>query len=819
MTARRIIVKGIVQGVGFRPFVYREAVSLKLSGWVKNDSDTVIIEIAGPAASLEIFLNRIRSRHPPAAEIHSVTEEEIPANGIILDNDFTIKESTAAETEVSFIPADLSVCPQCLSEMNDPSDRRHQYPFINCTDCGPRFTVIQKIPYDRKNTVMSAFEMCEDCRSEYTDIKSRRFHAEPIACPVCGPSLLFFSSEQAPLAETWLGSKRNFPSVKKADLYKEAESAGLPRNTDPVDAAAGILKQGKILALKGLGGYQLVCDARSEAAVSELRKRKNRYRKPLAVMFPDEEILKKYVHLNDAASALLRSHRSPVVILPSVTDADPPLAGSVNPGLKETGVMLPVTPLHFLLLEKFGGPLIMTSANLSEEPICTEDTEALKKLNLIADFYLTHNRVIHTAADDSVIRSGNGADSFIPVRLSRGYSPFLIHLKNSLINSPSVLAAGSDLKNAPALLYKGTILTGPHCGDLANAESFQAFLHSLDKLKNLTGTEPEYTVCDMHPEYVSSKWARSTAGEKSLIRVQHHHAHIVSVLAEHGYQGGVIGMALDGTGYGPDGIINGFEIMHSDDTDYRRIGTMLPVPLPGGAAAVKEPWRTALSMLHESADLLTPAQSGKMLLSWLETLAKYHPLSESVIKLLKSGYRFPLSRGCGRLFDGIAALSGPAGFLSHYEGQTAMELEAVLPKDASSAEKYPFPLLHNPSVSADRHSGFLFRFDYRPLTVAVLSDVFHGIPVTLISLKFHNSLVHALTEAALVSQKLTGENTVALSGGTFQNRYLRQKLKESLESAGFRVLLPVHLPSGDGGLAPGQALAAINRINGKKSCV
>ncbi len=701
---RRLRARGVVQGVGFRPFVYRLAREHGLGGYVLNDGDGVLIEVEG--GELDRFAVDLRSRAPALARIESLTSEIVEPLG---EGEFSIVESVASG-HAALIPPDVATCDECLRELFDPADRRYRYPFINCTQCGPRFTIVRAVPYDRPNTTMAGFPLCPGCRREYEDPLDRRFHAEPIACPVCGPQLSM-----------------------------------------PLEEAAAVLDGGGILAVKGLGGYHLACDAADEEAVARLRARKHREAKPFAVMSDEPELL---VHVNSAELELLRSRERPIVLLRRVPGA--PVAESVAPGSPWLGVLLPYTPLHHLLYRDFGGPLVMTSGNLSDEPIAFEDDEARRRLGGIADAFLTHDRPIHRRCEDSVVRRA------FPVRRSRGFAPSPLPLSCSR----PLVAAGAALKSTFCVATAEGAFLSPHLGDLDSEAAYRAFIDDLVLYLGMLDVTPELVACDLHPEYLATKWAHDQC--LPLVEVQHHHAHAAACLAEHREDGPALALIFDGTGLGTDGTLWGGELLRCDLASFERLAGLEPIPLPGGEAAIRQPWRVAAAHL-ERVGLPVP---------W--------PRWSTVRESLKANA--PLSSGMGRLFDAVAAVLGFDGEAT-YEGQAAIELEQL----AGDEPAEPWP----------------WRFgDATDLVTQCYLHVTSGREPAWISASFHETV--AASAAAACAEVGTCE-TVVLSGGTFQNVRLLSSTRQRLEGFGFRVLTHRLVPPNDGGISYGQAAVAARR--------
>jgi hydrogenase maturation protein HypF len=747
---RSFVVKGVVQGVGFRPFVYGLAQKIGLSGWVKNSSAGVYLEAEGPPEAVARFTERLSREAPPRSRIESLTFEDHPGAGYTA---FEIHESLEEEGQYQLISPDIATCPACAREIFDAQDRRYRYPFTNCTNCGPRFTIIEDIPYDRPKTTMAKFRMCPQCRGEYDDPGDRRFHAQPNACPVCGPRLELTDRGGNPL-----------PAA------------------DPLRSAAGLLKEGGILAVKGLGGFLLACDARNETAVQDLRRRKIRPDKPFAVMLPDAETVRVHCRVSPEEEGLLESPESPIVLLP--WEASSSIAKAVAPGQKYLGVMLPYTPLHHLLLKEANLPLVMTSGNLSEEPIARENEEALSRLGGIADAFLRHDRDIYVQYDDSVAMVVAGGPAIL--RRSRGYAPFPVALPFPM---KPVLACGAELKNTFCLTRDRYAFVSQHIGDMENLETFNHFERTLDLYRKLFRIQPRVAAYDLHPEYLATKFAHQLPIDKK-IGIQHHHAHMASCMAENGETGPTIGLSFDGLGYGTDGTLWGGEVLVGDFGSYRRAAHFEPIPMPGGAAAVRHPWRMALSYLRH---LFTD-----------EELAAFSPFpnfpGDAIIGVVSTQIdrriNSPLTSSCGRLFDAVSALLGLAATVS-YEGQAAVALEMVA--DEGEAGSYDF-------LVEERGEEHIIGF--RPLFAELLRDLRRGESKAAIAARFHNTLVDIGVDVCRKIRRGGGPGKVALSGGVFQNRFLLERMKTALEKSGFAVLIHRRVPCNDGGLSLGQAVIA-----------
>ncbi len=741
----RVRVEGTVQGVGFRPFVYRLAAELDLAGWVLNDSRGVLIEAEGELGALAQLLERLRSDAPPLAIVERVSDEPLDPTG---EPGFRITESEDRGSADAAVSPDVATCDDCLAEVMDPQNRRHRYPFTNCTNCGPRFTIVRGVPYDRPLTTMASFEMCPRCRAEYEDPLDRRFHAQPNACPDCGPSLRLVDRAGRHVAEG---------------------------NEASLEATALALAEGRIVAIKGIGGFHLACRADDEVVVAELRARKHREERPFALMAPSAGMALELVELDDAAGRLLASRERPIVLAPRRPDA--PVAPSVAPDARELGVMLPYSPLHHLLLGDAGAPLVLTSANVSDEPIAYRDTDALERLSGIADLFLMGDRPIETRTDDSVVRVVAGRPQFL--RRSRGYVPRDLPLD---VRRP-ILACGAELKSTFCLARDGRAWVGHHIGDLKNYETLRSFTEGIEHFERLFAVRPEVVAHDLHPEYLSTKYALELKGVET-VAVQHHHAHLASCLAEHRETGPAVGAIFDGTGYGTDGTVWGGELLVGDATGFERRGALHPVRMPGGERAIHQPWRMACSWLFEALGPEPP----------LPPLIAAHVSAEDwqkVGELAASGLASPLTSSAGRLFDAVAALCGIRAEVN-YEGQAAVELEGIA--DATEAGEYPLP--------GDE------LLDARETVRAILADLGAGVPVSVVAARFHNGVGHATARACGRIAEAEGIDRVVLSGGVFQNRLLLERTTEALERTGLRVLTPRLLPPNDGGIAFGQAAVA-----------
>ncbi|MCX4992581.1 MULTISPECIES: carbamoyltransferase HypF [unclassified Streptomyces] len=771
---RHVTVTGVVQGVGFRPFVYTLAEELGLTGWVTNNARGVEAEVEGPAADVETFCVRIGTRPPPLAVVESVEHRAVP-----LENDgsvFTIRPSSGGPGRTLVSP-DTATCDACLGELADPADRRYRHPFITCTHCGPRFTIVTSLPYDRDRTTMAGFPMCADCAREYTDPADRRFHAQPIACPACGPRLTLRTGPGDP---------------------------GELRDARAITEARRLLAEGAVLAVKGIGGYHLACDAGDPAAVRTLRKRKNRGGKPFAVLADSLETVRRLAHVGPEERELLLGPRKPVVLLRRRA-ASGEIAAGVAPGSPDLGFMLPYTPVHRLLLGLPGDPpgpavLVMTSGNRSGEPIVTDDAEALTRLAGLADAWLAHDRPIHVPCDDSVVRVCAGAE--LPVRRSRGYAPFPIALPVPVVPA---LAVGGDLKNTFCAGDGRYAWLSAHVGDMDDLATLNAFERATGHLTDLTAVEPRLLITDRHPGYRSTQWARRAAEARGLPlrRVQHHHAHVASAMAEHGLDGSapVIGIAFDGTGYGDDGAVWGGEVLLADYDGYRRFAHLGYTALPGGDAAVRNPYRMALSHLRTAG------------LPWSDELpcaAAATPEERRLLeRQLERGFNCVPTSSMGRLFDAVSSLAGVCHRVE-YEAQAAMELENAALDD-----------LAGPLGDDERNDGYRFMLrtvlqdpeapliaDPAPVLAAAVADVRAGVTAGRVARRFHRAVVALVQEVCTVARERTGIRTVALSGGVFCNALLTEGCGAVLERDGFTVLRHHRVPPNDGGLALGQLIVA-----------
>jgi hydrogenase maturation protein HypF len=755
----RILVNGIVQGVGFRPFVFRIATELQLSGFVGNNSEGVVIEVEGGSDAINRFLHRLQSETPIVATITSCTAERVPVTG---ETAFAILPSHHGHEATTFVSPDIATCDDCLAEFTNPHDRRYRYPFINCTNCGPRYTIVEGIPYDRPNTSMRVFPMCPECQNEYDDPSNRRFHAQPNACPKCGPKLQLRSN------------------------------AGWVDSSDPISSAIALLEQGKVVALRGIGGFHLAVDARSESAVLELRRRKGRAEKPFALMACSISAIEHQCAVSAEERAVLQDRRRPIVLLQRSHCCDLPQA--IAPGQATLGFMLPYTPLHFALLAGSLDMLVMTSGNFSEEPIATGNDEALERLAGLADYFLLHDREILQRCDDSIVKVMDSKPRLM--RRSRGYVPEPVFLRGS--SAPPGLAVGGELKNCIGLSRGRAVFLSQHIGDLDNLSAYRFFESSIDHFKKLLEIEPEFVAHDLHPEYLSTKWALSQPAIRK-VSVQHHHAHLASVMAENGTDEPSIGIILDGTGYGTDGTIWGGEVLVGNAASFKRVAWLVPTPMPGGEAAIKEPWRMAISYLKDAF--------GEELRNL--NLPLFKSISATSIAtaeaMIGRNVNCPVTSSCGRLFDGVASLLGIKQSVT-FEAQAAMELEAISGRP-SRGDVYPEVPGLDGSVSA---------IDFRPLIRQIVADVGNGTSTATIGARFHATLAEMFISRATHIRGDCGVNRVALSGGVYQNQLFFEYIVGRLAEEKFEVLTHRRVPTNDGGLAFGQLAVAHAQLQAER---
>ena len=774
ITGVNLHITGIVQGVGFRPFVYNLAENLMLGGWVRNTSAGVDILLEGQLDAIEEFLSALKHTPPPISKIEKITIKPCQPQGL---SGFQIIHSESTPDAFQPISPDVCICDDCLHEMFDQADRRYRYPFTNCTNCGPRFTIIKDIPYDRPFTTMAGFDLCPACQKEYLNPLDRRFHAQPIACPDCGP-------------QVWI-------ETNTANLLRKGEEA--------IQQARMLLFDGKILAIKGLGGFHLACDATNRSAVTELRQRKLRIDKPFALMLPDIKTVEKNCFVDENSRRLLISHQRPIVILARRPESN--IVQEVAPGQQTIGIMLPYTPLHYLLfanmttrsntLEFDDLCLVMTSGNLSEEPIAIDNNEARQRLAALADFFLFHDRAIYIRCDDSVVRTTTSGESY-PIRRSRSYTPFPVYLPHF---SPPLLATGSELKNTFCLARNDYAFLSHHIGDMENYETFQSFVDGIDHMQRLFRIQPSLLACDLHPDYLSTHYALNRAEHDgiALDQVQHHHAHVAACMAENGLAGdeSVLGIAFDGTGYGQDGLIWGGEFLIADYRSYSRPFHLMYFPLPGGDKGTRKPARITLAYLWQSG------------IEWDEELPSVQALCADELTILKSQLEHkintPLTSSIGRLFDAIASLVGVRHQIN-YEAQAAIELEALV--DLSETESYPFEMVPGNNTQP----GIL---DPAPILEAACVDVLSHIPVHIIAARFHNTIAEMVAQTSRNVRSQTGINKVVLSGGVWQNMTLLAKSLDLLKKDQFIVYTHRQVPTNDGGIALGQAAIAAYRSSSK----
>ncbi len=753
---QRIEVSGIVQGVGFRPFVYRLAHGCNLAGSVVNTAVGVIIEVQGAQEQVMQFQERLPREAPALSRITRI--QTLPL-GLQVETEFRILHSEKSEFAHTLISPEIATCEDCLREMLDPVDRRHKYPFINCTNCGPRYTIVRDIPYDRARTSMNVFPMCPDCQREYDDPLDRRFHAQPNACWTCGPQLQLWDREG-----------------KVIDC------------ADPIQTAAQQLQAGATVAVKGLGGFHLAVDATNEQAVQQLRERKGRVGKPFAIMARDMVAVRRIAQVGEEEAEALASPQRPILLLEGRPGSN--IAPEVAPGNRHLGVFLPYTPAHHLLFAAGAFDyLVMTSGNLSEEPIAIKNEEAVERLEPLADCLLVHNREILCRCDDSVTRFHNG--TMRQVRRSRGFVPVPVFLEEPV---SSVLAVGGELKNTICITREDQAFLSQHIGDLENLEAYKFFQEATSHLQQILEITPQAIAYDLHPDYLSTKWALAR-NDLPLIGVQHHHAHIVSCMAENHIHGPVIGIALDGTGYGTDGKIWGGEMLVCDAVQFHRAAHLSYVPLPGGAAAIREPWRMALGYLwrefgKEALDLKVPFLSGIDRRS-----------AQTVLRMLECGMNAPLTSSCGRLFDAVAAIANLRSVVT-YEAQAAIELEACMDRD-SSIQPYAIEF---------QDKGNHFEIGCSDLIRQLVRDAADSVPAAVISRKFHDGLAAVFAQVANAVRERFHLDRVCLSGGTFQNAWLAARLENLLREQGFQVFTHAEVPCGDGGLSLGQAIIAANKV-------
>ncbi|MFB2969484.1 carbamoyltransferase HypF [Aerosakkonema sp. BLCC-F183] len=773
--AEEIRVRGIVQGVGFRPTVYRLAKLCSLRGEVWNDGEGVLIRIVGTAEAVETFIDKLQKECPPLAKIEAIARS--PLSHPPTYTDFTITQSISNQIKTSITP-DAATCPECKAEIFDPFSRWYRYPFTNCTHCGPRLSIVRAIPYDRRNTSMANFTMCSDCAKEYADVTNRRFHAQPVACHICGP-------------KAWLKRADGKPIV--SDMFSML---------DDVDAVCTLLQRGEIVAIKGIGGIHLACDATNKMAVQKLRERKHRYHKPFALMAKNLEIIEKYCFINELEKELLQSAAAPIVLLQlkdKTEETTKPIAASVAPNIKSLGFMLPYTPLHHLILRRMERPIVLTSGNISDEPQCINNEVAKDKLSQIADYFLLHNREIINRVDDSVVKVvGNRLQV---LRRARGYAPAPIRLPSGFEEAPPILAMGSELKNTFCLLREGEAILSQHLGDLENAAALTAYRETLELYLHLFEHKPEAIALDLHPEYLSTKLGKEL-GVDRIYSIQHHHAHIAACMAENGINlenKPILGIALDGLGYGEDGTLWGGEFLLADYRSYQRLANFKPVAMLGGEQAIYQPWRNTYAHLMAG-------------FNWDELAVKYRELEivkfldrqpRSLLnQMLAKRINSPLASSAGRLFDAVAAALGICRDSASYEGQGAIELEALV-DNIDEETAYPFEIISAP----------IFYLEPRPMWQALLTDLQTGVSQNAIATRFHLGLAKAIASMVVRLRETHSFTQVALTGGVFQNQVLLEQVSKQLNVMSLTVLTHSLVPANDGGLSLGQvAIAAAKSI-------
>lgn len=751
MIRTKLFINGIVQGVGFRPYIHKSAKSYNLNGWICNTSDGVELELEGSADSIAKFITNLKPKSPPMAQIDNIIEK--PQDGLKNYKGFKIIPSRRGEKRNTLISPDVGICPDCARELMDPTDRRYRYPFINCTNCGPRFTIIKDIPYDREKTTMANFKMCTDCETEYKDIEDRRYHAQPDCCHVCGPHL----------------------------FYTDAD--GTEQEGNAIELSCNLLKRGKILAIKGLGGFHLSCICNNPDFTKRLRQLKHRDEKPFAIMCSNTSVAEKLCYISESEKKLLSSPVKPILLLKKRnTNSLSYISENAY-----VGIMLPYTPIHCLIMKNFD-MLVMTSANLSDMPIIYRNDEALDKLSNIADGFLMNNRDIHVRCDDSVLWCVGNCEYF--VRRSRGYVPSPIRLTSNL---PNILSCGAEQKASFGLTKDNCFFQSQHIGDLKNAETLINYENQIAHFKNIFNIEPEAVCCDCHPDYLSTSTAERIANEKRLplYRIYHHHAHLCSCMADNGLDGNCIGITWDGVGYGDDGTSWGGEFLYGGYTDYKRLGTIRPIMLAGGDKAVKEIYRIGLALLLDSN---------------CNNKVKFINKGSSIVEsMIKKGINCPKSSGMGRLFDGVSSIIGIREVVS-YEGQGAILLESIADEICSDHYYYKF-----------YKENDLQTFDYRPMICEIISEVVSKTDASVIAAKFMNTLVHMAIQMCIYIRSKTGENRVCLSGGVFQNMYILKRITKSLCDNKFEVYCHKRVSTNDEGIALGQAAITARRMKNVSS--
>ena len=791
LEALTIEVHGVVQGVGFRPFVYRAATHHLINGWVLNATTGVHIHAEGESKNLDEFIMELSENAPAAARVKEIEMHEVPLESF---SDFTIRYSTQEVSDTTtLVSPDLATCDECIDELFDPLNRRYHYPFINCTNCGPRFTIIDELPYDRCHTSMHSFTLCNECAHEYENPLDRRFHAQPDACFECGPHI----------------------SWKLADQDDIIWGTNQKLSDEIIHTATALLQSGGIVAIKGLGGFHIACDATNPEALACLRTRKHRFGKAFAVMVRTMDEARELCEINDAEERLLKGSAHPIVLCKKRSDTT--YAPGLADGLGELGIMLAYTPLQHLVLADFGGPLVMTSGNMHDEPIQIDDEAAYSSLSGIIDGFIGNNRPIKTRFDDSVVRvitAASAGDAVQVIRRARGFAPMPLSIKRQT-NTSSILACGPEQKNTFCMVRGGDAFVSQHIGDMENAQTYDAWLETKSRFESLFEIKPQHIALDMHPEYLTSKWAESIHTETGidLVKVQHHHAHIASVMAENEIEDATIGIAFDGTGYGSDGAIWGGEVMLCNLTDFERFANIAYMPMPGGAAAIKNPLRMAYGILWAS-DLLEHPGAAYM----------YSELGESAQicdQMIERSINCPFTSSVGRLFDAASALCAVCPSPT-YEGQAAIMFEAamygaqaesVLADAVLDDERYHIDIVKNMATEeSTAHDTSVLLMDPAPLFSALLDDISQGVAVPIIAMRFHLGIVAAIIQMCQIAQAVYGISTVALSGGVFMNRFLIQNTIAQLEACGFTVAINKELPPNDGAISFGQAAIAAARL-------
>ncbi len=751
----KIDINGLVQGVGFRPFIYKIAVRNRLNGYVLNNTEGVEIEVEGEDKDVDYFLNSVEKECPPLADI---TDIKITEKSLNLFKDFRINKSSTAAKRKTLISPDVSICDDCLSELFDPKNRRYKYPFISCTNCGPRFTIIFDIPYDRLNTTMNAFQMCSECKTEYENPLDRRFHAQTNACFKCGP-VVFLTDAIGNTIE----------------------------NEKPIEKTIELLKEGKIVAVKGLGGFHLICDAKNDETILKLRNRKHREEKPFAILADNLTAVSEFAYVSREEEKVLLSHQRPIVLLRKKKENH--ISEHVAPNNRYFGVLLPYTPLHYLIIRNNFSTLVDTSGNLSNEPIAIDNKDAIKKLSGIADYFLLHNRDIYVRSDDSVYMSID--KKLYPIRRSRGYVPSPVHLNKKLEN---ILACGGELKNSFCLVKGKYAFISQHIGDLEDLQTYEFYQSSIEHLKKIIEMKPEIIAYDLHPGYLSTKYAQDIENVKK-IGIQHHHAHIASCMAENGITEKVIGLALDGTGYGTDGNIWGGEVLLADLIEFERLAHFDYLPMPGGEKAIKEPWRMGLSYLYK----VFGEEIWDTGIGFINNIDKN--VSKLLVRMINENVNSPLTSSLGRLFDGVSSITGVRN-TANYEGQAAVELESIIEENTESGV-YQYTIINE-------NEKYIIMYD--EIIKSIINDILNNVNKGIISYKFHKTLVKIFVEICEKVRMVKDINIAALSGGCFQNLFLLKNIKNGLIAKGFDVIHHTKVPTNDGGISLGQAVIAGNRF-------